>query len=195
MNIKKVLAKVSTWVKNLNLRLSARSPLLVKTGLSLIAAIGLIYVAASATNDTSLATPQDYKEHLRLQVESADGTPLSGRDPTSQNQSGLASVASKPSQFGPSDQPAAGVNGDHSYHVEPDDVYGDPTQTGIGANGCYLDYGTPGVQCLPAHAAQDKQLTCAGVLEHFPEGISVSGEDRFHLDTNLDGVACGAADY
>jgi hypothetical protein len=79
--------------------------------------------------------------------------------------------------------------------------------------GCLKEYGDAG-QCLPVvppsltgHLQQMKDAgldpasmphnwTCAEVRVYFPHGISVrqQGADPQHLDSNGDGIACGAAD-
>jgi len=155
----------------------------------------IVGIAAFQATSAPATAPRDaeaYKKELQSQVTAQDGTPSSGRDPSTQQQTSLASAASKPSGVGQrTDTPAAGTAGS-SAHTDPDDVYGDPAKTGIGTNGCYVDYGKQGEQCLPAHAAMGGDLTCDNVRSHgFPHGIKVTGKDRFHLDTNHDGTACG----
>ena len=135
------------------------------------------------------------EQQLQAQVETPKGEPQTGRDPASQPQNGLATAASRPSGFGErTDTPAAGVTGSQRQ-TKASDVYKDPKQTGIGSNGCYVDYGVQGQQCLPAHASgDDKFLTCAEVRGHFKDGIKVTGTDRFHLDGNTNGTACEPGD-
>lgn len=148
----------------------------------------------TATSPDSTET-KAYVEQLRNQVDTTTGAPRSGRDPASQQQNSLASAASQPTGIGQRiDKPAAGVTGDQSRHATSSDVYTNSSQTGLGSNGCYVDYGKPGEQCLPAHAATNGIVTCDGVHHNFPNGIIVSGTDRFHLDKNLDGIACNSGD-
>lgn len=136
-----------------------------------------------------------YEEQLVSQVDNTDGTPRDGRDPANQRQTSLASAASSSMGAGQrTDKPAADVKGDHSHHNSSSDVYGDPNKTGIGVNGCYVDYGIQGQQCVPAHAATNGNLTCDGVRKYFKDGVKITGKDRFHLDKNHDGTACGNGD-
>ncbi|HSH18360.1 MAG TPA: hypothetical protein VK978_03175, partial [Candidatus Saccharimonadales bacterium] len=72
---------------------------------------------------------------------------------------------------------------------------GDSKKTGVNAAGCYINYGIQGEQCLPAGLANaDGTLSCDKVRTKFASGIKVSGNDRFHLDHNHDGLACGAGE-
>ncbi len=135
------------------------------------------------------------EETLQNQVDASDGAPRSGRDPANQKQNSLASAASQPTGTGKRvAKPAAGVSGStvHNNQAANNNAAG----SGIGANGCYVDYGKQGEQCVPVHAATNGVLTCDGVRTHggFPNGVIVSGTDRFNLDTNKDGTACGAGD-
>lgn len=130
-------------------------------------------------------------------VDTADGAPQTGRDPSQQQQSSLNDAASSPTASGKqTDKPAADVQGDHNHdHATHEDVVNDPSETGVGLNGCYVDYGVQGEQCLPAHiAGDDKKLTCHEVHSKFANGIKVTGTDRFGLDENKDGTACGSGD-
>jgi hypothetical protein len=133
------------------------------------------------------------RQELTAQVDTPKGEPQTGRDPAAQPQNGLSAAASRPSGFGQrTETPATGVTGTQRQ-TKPSDVYKDPTQTGIGSNGCYVDYGVQGQQCLPAHAAgDDKTLTCSEVraVKGFENGIKVTGTDRFHLDADGNGTAC-----
>lgn len=144
------------------------------------------------TNDKAISALQ---KSLQDQVDTDNGAPRSGRDPASQNQIDLASAASKPTfSKNTTDHPAANVGGDHQHDATNSDVFGTASSDGLGFNGCYVDYGKPGEQCLPAHAAINGKLTCEGVREHFPDGIIVSGTDRYHLDANKNGTACDPND-
>jgi hypothetical protein len=162
--------------------------------------LAVVIAAVRAENGGSAAgdKPADGKavqEQLRGQVDAADGSPRSGRDPATQQQNSLSAAASRPTGVSASevaDRPASGVSGSHGNHATYNDVYDDPNKTGIGTNGCFIDYGKPGEQCLPVHAAGDDRVpTCSEVRKYFPEGIVVSGTDRFHLDHNGDKLACG----
>jgi hypothetical protein len=141
-------------------------------------------------------TAEEYKDQLQSQVDTEDGAPRSGRDPSTQQQTSLEDAASKPTGAGTrTDTPASGVTGDHDTHHTAEDVYGsnsDAQKSGISAAGCYIDYGIQGEQCLPAHAAgSDGKLDCSEVRKHFPNGVKVTGTDRFKLDKNGDKLACG----
>lgn len=152
---------------------------------------------SNGSNETGNAgnKPQQSQaqQELSAQVDTPKGEPQTGRDPANQPQNGLATAASRPSGFGQrTDTPAAGVTGTQRQ-TQPSDVYKDTKQTGVGSNGCYIDYGIQGQQCLPVHASgQDKTLTCAEVrnVKGFEAGIKVTGTDRFQLDANGDGIAC-----
>jgi hypothetical protein len=146
--------------------------------------------AADATKAAS--NGQSYKG----QVENSKGEPLNGRNPANQSQTSLASAASSPAGNGRrTDTPAKDVKGDQNHKTTYSDTYGDPKKTGINSAGCFVDYGIPGEQCMPAGMAdKDGKLTCSAVHMHFPEGLKVSGTDRFNLDTNHDGIACNSGD-
>lgn len=184
-------APVSPAVKMLRM---LRRPAVV--AVLLIAVVGAV-VWALAGNGDSATTPvsqEAYRQELQAQVEQSDGTPNTGRDPASQGQNSLAAAASKPAGAGlRTDTPAAAAEGDHSGHdVTHGDVYGDAKGTGIGSNGCFIDYGVQGEQCVPSHAAgSDKVLNCAEVRKYFKDGVKVTGTDRFHLDHDGDKIACG----
>jgi len=193
MKLPQLLSKLAGLEAKLNLQ---NAGLMLPVGAAIILVISIVMVAPSTGTGPSTANIQANREYLRSQVDTETGAPREGRDPTTQQQTSLASAASNPTGARQRvDKPAAGVQGDHSHHNSSSDVYGDPNQTGIGSNGCYIDYGIPGEQCVPAHAATNGTLTCDGVHSHgFPNGIKVSGTDRFGLDTNHDGTACGNGD-
>lgn len=143
-------------------------------------------------DNTSSVSAKAYKDDLRGQVDTTTGAPRDGRDPAGQGQNDLASVASKPAGAGKrTDKPAAGVKATGQGAAPATTASSTAQQTGLGTNGCYIDYGIQGQECLPAHAAANGTLTCDGVRKHFPHGIAVTGTDRFHLDHNADGIACG----
>jgi len=160
----------------------------------------LVKIMLSSDNTGSNANDpkaqQAYKEELKSKVDTSNGQPQSGRDPSSQQQTGLSDAASKPSGTGTrTDTPASGVTGSNDTHNTSSDVYGDPSKTGVNSAGCYIDYGVQGQECLPTHAATNGTMTCADVRNHgFPDGIKVTGTDRLKLDTNGDKIACNAGD-
>jgi hypothetical protein len=160
------------------------------------ATVGMLLLTHNRSDAPAPLSPEAYKQQLQSQVQANDGSPNSGRDPASQGQTSLADAAAKPNGAGArTDTPASGVTGDNSTHASSSDVYGDASKTGINAAGCYIDYGIQGQECLPAHAAgDDGKLTCSEVRQHFPQGIKVTGTDRFSLDKNGDKTACGSGD-
>ena len=136
----------------------------------------------------------EYKEQLRQQADDDTGAPQSGRSPSNQLQTGLSDAASQPNGTGTrTDTPASGLTGSTDNHH--DAPANNSQETGINSAGCYIDYGIQGQECLPAHAATNGTLTCSDVRNHgFPDGIKVTGTDRFKLDKNGDKIACGAND-
>lgn len=167
--------------------------IVVVTGAFLLARVALSH---AGNNGDSPAAKAAYQKQLKDQVDTGQGSPRSGRDPSTQQQTSLSDAASKPSGTGTrTDTPASGVTGStDTHHATSGDVYGDASKTGINSAGCYIDYGVQGQECLPAHAAVNGVLTCDGVRAHFPQGIKVTGTDRFHLDKNGDKIACNAGD-
>lgn len=156
----------------------------------LLIGLALLLQVVLFSDKPATMSAQDYKDQLEGQVTDQEGAPRDGRDPASQQQNSLASSASKPTGVGQrTDQTTIETPTDHDDHSAHDDHH---QQDAIGLNGCYVDYGIQGEQCLPAHAGgTNGQLTCSSVHGHgFPNGIKVTGTDRFHLDTNHDGVAC-----
>lgn len=151
-------------------------------------------VGGAAARDAQAA--QAYKETLQGQVDTSRGEPQAGRDPSSQQQTSLAYAASSANGAGSrTDKPAAGVSGHNHTQTSYSDVYGDPQKTGINSAGCFVDYGIPGEQCVPAGlAGDDGLLTCAELRSQFADGVKLSGSDRFHLDHNRDGWACGTGE-
>lgn len=160
-----------------------------------VAALILIIVLVTAVLSLKTTTPsgdstaqaEAYQEQLQSQVDTETGEPRSGRDPGTQLQTSLASAASSPTGAA-YNKPATTVTGNNGQN-------GNPSPTAIGANGCFIDYGIPGEHCVPAHVATNGTLTCNGVHNAgFHNGVKVSGTDRFNLDTNHDGTACGAGE-
>ena len=133
-------------------------------------------------------------------------------DPATRRQRSLAAAAAEPEGIGRRvRRPAARVRGDRSHRVAWASVFAGLSKRGLAADvGAMSDYGKPGEECVPAHAGEmaptvglpprpDKPprrwvLRCEGVRMHFPGGVVVSGRDRFRLDRNRDGVACGTGD-
>lgn len=116
-------------------------------------------------------------------------------DPASRPQQSLSMAAAQPVGNGQRvNKPAAGIVGDHQHHVDPLSVLPDVKKTGVFAGGCLIDYGDPGVQCVPAYTVAQKPVTCAAIRKLFPNGVKVTGIDRFNLDSNGDSIACGAGD-
>ncbi len=163
------------------------------------------FALVRATSDGKLLEPAANNDGVNgqylSQVDTETGAPRSGRDPATQQQTSLADAASRPTGASTSGDitsgtTTSGAQDDHDGHSEPSDVIADPKQTGILVNGCYADYGKPGEECVPAHAATNGKLTCSGIRTHagFPNGVKVTGTDRFNLDTNGDKIACNSGD-
>lgn len=163
---------------------------------------GVVMVLAaprlSETVDSAAAkaSAREYQKVLRGQVDSPSGEPREGRDPSAQKQSSLAEAASSVNGNGArTEKPAAGVTGDTNSRASHADVFEDPAKTGVNSAGCYIDYGVPGEQCVRAGlAGSDGILSCEEVRTRFASGVTVSGKDRFQLDHNLDGWACGTGE-
>jgi|SRR3990167_5502878 len=155
----------------------------------LVVASAFVFVIRSNKN---VASADAHQKQLRGQVDTVTGAPRDGRDPASQPQTSLASVASKPTGAGKQKTASATTNSNSTSQTfaNPTNVH----QDGLGANGCYTDYGIQGQECLPAHAATNGVLTCEGVNPHFPSGIKVTGTDRYHLDHNHNGIACDSSE-
>lgn len=190
----------------LHFKFAPHGPAMVRTMipvgfiLALVLSLVLVQGVASPGHEgAKQVSSEQYQQSLQSQVDSGDGSPVSGRDPANQSQTSLAAAAATPSGTGTrTDTPAAGATGSTGNKVSPDQVYGsngDQQANGINSAGCFYDYGVPGQECMPAHMANaDGKLDCRGVKMHFPNGIKVSGTDRFSLDTNGDKIACGAGD-
>jgi hypothetical protein len=116
-------------------------------------AVAFAAVAFLAMGATVLAVrPQPltaYQLQLRSQVDAADGSPKTGRDPISQPQTSLAWAASQPVGNGlRTDSPAAAVTGAQSHPVNPAGVLPNPKATGKQINGCLIGYPDPGEKCF-----------------------------------------------
>jgi hypothetical protein len=199
-------SKLPTWLK---MQRPTRQDFTSRKALTILlpGAMLLIFVASIAlvqfstrptSNGQKTQSAADYQKSLKAQVDNDDGSPVSGRDPSSQSQTSLASAAATPSGTGTrTNTPASGVSGSTtSNKTTPSQVYtAEQQKTGINDAGCFYDYGIPGQQCLSAAMANsDGTIGCNMVTMDFPDGIKVSGTDRFHLDTNHDGTACGKGD-
>ena len=168
-------------------------------------------VVGLAASVEQLQSEAQYLQQLQNQVETRAGAPRPGRNPATRRQRSLAAAAAEPEGIGRRvRRPAARVRGDRSRRVAWASVFAGLSKRGLAASGCYADYGKPGEECVPAHAGQmaptvglpprpdnpprRRVLRCEGVRMHFPGGVVVSGRDRFRLDRNRDGVACGTGD-
>lgn len=184
--------------------ITVRSSMRRKLRIIIPAAAMLIFLASIATvqfatrptsNEPTKHDTKSYQESLKAQVDNTDGSPVSGRNPASQSQTSLSTAASTPSGTGTrTDNVASGVAGS-TGNAKAAPSTADQQKTGINSAGCFFDYGIPGQECVPASMANsDGTLSCTGVRMHFPKGVKVSGTDRFHLDANHDGTACGSGD-
>lgn len=164
----------------------------VGLALVLVAAGGAMAIKAGVTADKQAKQQAQYERQLQAAVDTSTGAPRDGRDPASQGQNGLAAAASRPAGPGQqTDTPAAGVVEDHSGHdVKAETVLVDSKNSGVGNNGCLIDYGKPGEQCLPTPGT-GQAVSCDHVRKYFAHGIAVTGQDRFKLDANGDKTACG----
>lgn len=171
----------------------ARLPLLMIASVAVLSNFTLQqYDAIGESPARQAASP--IRQQLRNQVEKANGSPLKGRDPANQSQSSLLSAAAQSNGIGRrTDKPAVGVRGD-TRRVDPASVLPDSKKTGVMANGCLIDYGQPGQECVPARMISKTSIACDEIRKVFPNGVLVSGTDRFGLDTDSDGIACGPGD-
>jgi hypothetical protein len=131
---------------------------------------------------------------LRWQVEDSRGAPRTGKDPARQRQTRLAAAASAPHGSGTWGGPPARAVTGGTARRRARRVLADPKATGALASGCALGYGAAGAQCVPARSPGNRPLTCTYLVTQFPHGVTVTGPDRLHLDSNRDGVACGHGD-
>ena len=162
----------------------------------LIASVGLLLVAIVIPSLAAKAAPaspipaSSAQAQLKSQVQTSSGAPTSGHDPAAQAQTSLAAAAKTHDAIGQRvDHPAANIVG-APRHTLPADVLPD-AKTGVSIIGCLTDYGTPGVQCVPARAPGNQPVTCAFVHTIFPQGVAITGQDRLGLKTSP-GTACGA---
>jgi hypothetical protein len=155
----------------------------------LVASIGATTIPSVDTTTAHSPKTEDHQRELIGAVDVSTGAPQNGRDPASQSQNSLASAASKPEGPGQRvSKPAANVNGSHGHHDAP------AKPSGVNSAGCVVGYGKPGEQCLPTPGA-NKPVTCDYVhSKGFHHGLSVTGDDQFHLDKNHDDIACGHDD-
>jgi hypothetical protein len=149
----------------------------------------------SATTPDQAVNARVFQAELRSQVDTPAAAPRPGGDPAAQRQQSLAAAAAQPKGAGRRvAKPARGIRGARGRAVTSDRIYAALKARGLNESGCFVDYGRPGDQCLPAHLARGGMVTCADVRTHFRSGIVVARRDRFRLDRNGDGVACGAGD-
>ena len=153
-----------------------------------VAASTAIAVAASASEIVGSETP--YQASLRATVDKANGAPRV--NPANVRQTSLAEAAA--GKHGPGTRTNKLARDAEFRKIQRPAPPPKVKETGIVSGGCLVDYGTPGVQCLPAHSRGGGPLTCAYVRSIFPDGVPVTGRDRFHLDSNGDGTACGPGD-
>lgn len=153
-----------------------------------VAASTAVAVAANASGIIGGETP--YEASLRATVDKANGAPR--LNPANVRQTSLAEAAS--GKNGPGTRVDKLARDAKFSKIQRRPNLPDVKQTGIVSGGCLIDYGTPGDQCLPAHTRGGGQLTCAYVRSIFPDGVPVTGRDRFHLDSNGDQIACGPGD-
>jgi hypothetical protein len=182
-------------MKNHNSRTSLRR--VVPIAVAAVAAVTLVgfprFVSGAAPD--AAVNARVYLSDLRSQVDTPAAAPRPGGDPARQRQQSLAAAAAQPNGIGRRvAKPARAVRGDRSRRVAPERIYAALEARGLNQAGCFIDYGRPGDQCLPAHVAQGQTVTCTAVRAHFPDGIVVTRRDRFRLDRNGDGVACGRGD-
>lgn len=178
MNIIKKLSRKSLFVA-------------ISTGMSILV-VAVAFVLISIRSDNNFVSADANQKQLRGQVETVTGAPRDGRDPASQPQTSLGDVASKPTGSGRQKTDSTTKKSDTSSQTNANST--NANQDGLGTNGCYTDYGIQGQECLPAHAATNGVLTCDGVNSHFPNGIKVTGTDRYHLDHNHNGIACDSSE-
>jgi len=153
-----------------------------------VAASAAIAVAASASEVVGGETP--FQTSLRATVDKANKEPRV--NPANVRQTSLAEAAS--GKHGPGTRTNKLAKDAVFRKIQRPPNLPNVKDTGIVSGGCLVDYGTPGVQCLPAHSRGGGPLTCAYVLSIFPHGVPVTGRDRFHLDSNGDQIACGPGD-
>jgi hypothetical protein len=166
-----------------------RRPILV--ALATLALMALVTGGADAAWRLSKSA---YYCILRAKVQDSRGAPRAGKDPARQRQTRLAAVASKPHGTGTwGTKPARAVKGS-STRRKARSVIANPKATGALASGCAIGYGAAGAQCVPRRAPGNRRLTCAYLVKQFPHGVSVTGRDRLHLDSNRDKIACGYGD-
>jgi hypothetical protein len=179
-------------MKTLSTKLTIIRPL-VLLGV-IVATLGVVQ-AVSALQSPATPAAASYKHTLQAQVDTATGAPQNGRNPATQAQTSLAAAASQPNGIGKQvDKPAAGITGS-MRHTDPASVLPNPKKTGVLASGCLINYGDPGVQCLPAYVKNgSKSPDCATIQKLFKNGVKVNGTDTLRLDKNHDNIACDASD-
>ena len=154
-----------------------------------LAVVGLtVAVAASASTLVLRETP--FQASLRATVENANGEPRI--NPASVTQTSLAKAAA--GKHGPGTRTDKLARGATLRKSQRPAELPSVKETGVISGGCLVDYGAPGAQCIPARGRGGRVLTCADVVSIFPDGVRVTGRDRFGLDSNGDKTACGPGD-
>lgn len=185
LTLKSVPASVKTLIQKKPLVVMAIAIVLIIS--SLVAFV--VPADGSDKNTGESKSSEDHQRELIGAVDISTGAPQDGRDPANQSQNSLASAASKPEGPGQrTAKPAKNVEGSHSHHDAP------AKQPSVNSAGCIVGYGKAGEQCLPTPGA-NKPVTCDYVhSKGFHNGISVTGDDPYHLDKNHDKTACGHGD-
>jgi hypothetical protein len=155
---------------------------------TLVAAALTVTVAASASELIHGQTA--FQATLRATVENANSEPLI--NPASVSQTSLAKAAAE--KNGPGTRREKLARGVTFSKVQRPPDLPNVNETGMISGGCLIDYGNPGAQCVPARGRGGGALTCADVVSIFPDGVRVTGRDRFGLDSNGDKTACGRGD-
>ena len=168
----------------------------MKARLVLIPVLALALAGAAATTAQGAGPGRD----------KPDGAPAAGPDPANQPAPGSLTIVGQKSK--PSDVQDPGVNSGRTKPAK--DLRGEKKVVGpkkileesTARGGCTEGYGA-GSLCLPVvppsatkHAGHGMQVrwTCSEARLTLPQGIAVTGSDQLKLDSNRDGVACGAGD-
>ena len=155
---------------------------------ALVVAALTVAVAASASELVRSETP--FQASLRATVENANGEPRI--NPASVTQTSLAKAAA--GKNGPGARTDKLAREAKFRKIQRPAELPSVKETGVISGGCLVDYGAPGAQCVPARGRGGGALTCGDVVAMFPDGVRVTGRDRFGLDSNGDKTACGPGD-
>jgi hypothetical protein len=153
-------------------------------------AIAALTAAVAASASELVFRETLFQASLRASVENANGEPRV--NPASVAQTSLAQAASR--KNGPGARTDTLARGATFRTIRRPAELPSVKETGVISGGCLVDYGVPGAQCIPARGRGGRALTCADVVSIFPDGIRVTGSDRFRLDPNGDKMACGPGD-